>query len=41
MAIVLTDYWFEGVDTDNKGNMTYTEGDTTLVIKAVREKVYY
>ncbi len=41
MAIVLTDYWFEGVDTDDKGNMTYTEGDTTLVIKAVREKVYY
>jgi hypothetical protein len=33
--------WFEGVDTDDKGNMTYTEGDTTLVIKAVREKVYY
>ena len=28
MAIVLTDYWFEGVDTDDKGNMTYTEETT-------------
>ena len=41
MGIVLTNYWFEGAITDDKGNVTYTEGDKTLIIKATKEKVYY
>lgn len=40
-AKVLTGAWFDGLTPDGKGNYTYTEGQTTLVVKTNKVKVFF
>lgn len=41
LAKLLNGDWFEGVIPDAEGNLLYKSGDTTMVIKATTEKVYF
>lgn len=39
IAKIVTGDWFQGAQPDGKGNYTFTENDTTLVIKPGRERI--
>lgn len=40
LAKILTGDWFQDLKTDDKGNFFYDKGDTTMLVKANRSKVY-